>query len=39
MSELISGKWDEIDFTSKGFGVHRVYVPLIILEQDSEFFK
>ena len=32
-------KWDEIDFTSKGFGVHRVYVPLIILEQDSEFFK
>ena len=28
-------EWDEIDFTSKGFGVHRVYVPLIVLEKNT----
>ena len=26
-------EWDEDGFTTKGFGVHRVHVPLIVLEQ------
>lgn len=31
--ECSLAEWDEDGFTTKGFGVHRVHVPLIVLEQ------